>query len=461
MLKRIMTLFAAGYALVLALVLVLGLQAIASMDRLHTATNDLYAHPFTVNNAALEAQTNILWMRDNMLDMAVSNDPQEIMKLLPEIVSRDKNVRKKIGVVEIAFLGDIGKVQEVKRLLDEWQQLRTREIDLVKQGKKEMADGLVTDPGARIFDQLTADMDYVIGFTRQRAAVFIAEADKTAEISINRTRWLLAGLIATISATGWFVVRRMATIIRRQEEVGQALKQHSARLTAVNKELESFSYSISHDLRVPLRAIDGFSSILLDEYQDKLDAEGKRLLNVVRNNTKRMAQLIDDILAFSRTGSVEMMPAEISMEDLAHDVMAELKPVIAGREVRIEIKPLPPVHADHAMMHQVFVNLLSNAIKFTRQKTVAQIEVGAGSGEKEVIYYVRDNGVGFDMQYVDKLFGMFMRLHGVDEFEGTGIGLAIVKRIINRHGGRVWAEGKINGGATVYFALPIKGENHG
>ena len=237
-------------------------------------------------------------------------------------------------------------------------------------------------------------------------------------------------------------------------DLEQRVNERTEQLEAANKELESFSYSVSHDLRSPLRAIDGFSHILLDDYADKLDEEGKRLLNVVRDNTNRMGQLIDDILKFSRTGRLEITFSEIDMEGLAREVVAELQP--ADGKLLMEIEHIPSAKGDRAMMHQVFVNLLSNAIKFSRFKNPAMIKVGGSIEGGEAIYYVRDNGAGFDMQYAEKLFGVFQRLHGVDEFEGTGIGLAIVKRIITRHGGRVWAEGKLNEGATIYFALPTK-----
>ncbi len=239
------------------------------------------------------------------------------------------------------------------------------------------------------------------------------------------------------------------------------LQQRARALEDANLELESFSYSVSHDLRTPLRAIDGFAHILLDDYAGKLDEEGKRLLKVVRDNTSRMGQLIDDMLKFSRTGRVELTFSGIDMEGMAHAVFEELQPSIGTTKPQLEIEHLPPARGDSAMMRQVFVNLLTNAIKFSRLRDPAKIKVGGAIKGDEAVYYVKDNGVGFDMQYVDKLFGVFQRLHGVTEFEGTGIGLAIVKRIVTRHGGRVWAEGKPNEGATIYFALPAKETAHG
>ncbi|HUW51256.1 MAG TPA: PAS domain S-box protein [Sulfuricella sp.] len=235
----------------------------------------------------------------------------------------------------------------------------------------------------------------------------------------------------------------------------------TSQLEAANKELEAFSYSVSHDLRTPLRAIDGFSRILLDDYADRLDDEGKRLLNVVRDNTRRMGQLIDDILKFSRAGRAEITFSEIDMEKLARKVFEDIQPSVDASKLQLEIEHLPPARGDPAMLRQVFVNLLSNAIKFSRTREVARIKVGGSIEGAEAVYFVKDNGVGFDMQYVDKLFGVFQRLHAVTEFEGTGIGLAIVKRIITRHGGRVRAEGKTGKGAAIYFALPTKEKEHG
>lgn len=252
--------------------------------------------------------------------------------------------------------------------------------------------------------------------------------------------------------------RYLRTMNRKLEEQVRArtrqIERHAAQLEDANQGLQSFSYSVSHDLRAPLRAIDGFSRILLEDYEDKLDDEGKRLLGVVCDNATRMAQLIDDILAFSRTGRREMRKAEVDMDNLVRSVAEELRPERGGRQVHFEIAPLPSATGDAAMLRQVWFNLIANAVKFTSAKPVAEITIGSLSEVDENVYYIKDNGAGFDIRYADKLFGVFQRLHGVDEFEGTGIGLAIVKRIVTRHGGRVWAEGTVNAGATFCFSLP-------
>jgi PAS domain S-box-containing protein len=241
------------------------------------------------------------------------------------------------------------------------------------------------------------------------------------------------------------------------EELEQRVRQRTAQLEAANRELESFSYSISHDLRAPLRAIDGFSRLLLNDKGNRLDAEGQRLLDIIRANTQKMGQLIDDLLAFSRLGRREVKAADLDMERQVADVVKELQETMEDRTVRWDLKPLPQARADRALLHQVWANLLSNALKFTRPRDAAVIEVGCKSGQSladEDIYYVKDNGVGFDMRYAHKLFGVFQRLHSYEEFEGTGVGLALAQRIIQRHGGRIWAESQVNGGATFYFTLP-------
>jgi PAS domain S-box-containing protein len=238
------------------------------------------------------------------------------------------------------------------------------------------------------------------------------------------------------------------------EQLEHRVQERTAELHATIKELEAFSYSVSHDLRAPLRAIDGFSKLLSEDYYSQIDAEGRRLIDVIRNSTVKMGRLIDGLLAFSRLGRQALGSSKVDMTELANDALAEVESAETGRNLEIRIGNLAPALGDRLLIKQVFVNLLSNAIKFTRDKNPAIIEVGCELDEDQNVFHVRDNGAGFDMRYADKLFGVFQRLHAVNEFEGTGLGLAIVQRIVHRHGGRVWAQGALNKGATIYFSLP-------
>jgi PAS domain S-box-containing protein len=238
------------------------------------------------------------------------------------------------------------------------------------------------------------------------------------------------------------------------KKLNEDLKRRAIELESAYKELETFSYSVSHDLRTPLVVIGGFSRLLLEKYSSHLDAKGQQFLNLIHSKARRMLQLIDDLLTFSRSEHEQMKPSDIDMGGLAKAVFEELRSIVPEPTLRLDIKTLPPAHGDQSMIRQVFVNLLSNAIKFTRPKGAGVIEISCMVKENQNIYCVKDNGVGFDMRYAGELFGVFQRHHTVDEFEGTGVGLAIVQRIIHRHGGQVWAEGEVNKGATFYFTLP-------
>jgi light-regulated signal transduction histidine kinase (bacteriophytochrome) len=242
---------------------------------------------------------------------------------------------------------------------------------------------------------------------------------------------------------------------RKINELNEELNHHLRQVEAANKELEAFSYSVSHDLRAPLRHVTGFVELLNKRDLSALDEKSRHYLQVISEAAAKMGALIDDLLAFSRMGRAEMMKTRVDVERMVQEIVAELEAETRGREIDWDISPLPVVEADPAMLRLVMVNLLTNALKFTRSRARARIEIGAVCDQpEETIFYVRDNGVGFDPKYVDKLFGLFQRLHSTEEFAGTGVGLANVRRIIHRHGGRTWAEGTVDGGATLWFSLP-------
>ena len=249
--------------------------------------------------------------------------------------------------------------------------------------------------------------------------------------------------------------RRVDEVRRQNELLEQRVAERTAELEQTNQELEAFSYSVSHDLRTPLRHVLGFAGLLRQEAGDALGPAPSRHLESITNAAERMNELIDDLLAFSRIGRSELHKRAVDLGELLQAVRHDLRCETEGREIEWVIHPLPVVRADHSLLRQALLNLVSNALKFTAPYGKSRIEIGSSSLDpEETVIYIRDNGVGFDPQYTGKLFGVFQRLHHGREFEGTGIGLANVRRIVQRHGGRVWAEGKPGEGATFYFALP-------
>jgi signal transduction histidine kinase len=329
-------------------------------------------------------------------------------------------------------------------------------VRLALEGRKGVE--VAADPGA--------SEESVRAYEPVRKYGWAVVAEQPARTAFATRNQQLNQLLLAYSLTGLFCIlaayltlriiierRRGEEDRRMKAELERLVAERTAQLETSNKELESFSYSISHDLRSPLRAIDGFSRILTEDYGDRLDDEGRRLLGVVRDNGRKMGELVDDLLGFSRLSREPLSTAAIDMKRLVGEVLGELQ-VSGEKPPRLVLGALPPARGDATLLKQVWANLLGNATKFSGRREQPVVEVSGHEDGTESVYCVKDNGAGFDMRYYDKLFGVFQRLHSEAEFSGSGVGLAIVQRIVTRHGGRVWAEGKVDEGAAFYFSLP-------
>jgi len=346
------------------------------------------------------------------------------------------------------------RVGVLDRMMDKQLNSESKAIALFEKGGFRSVKKMALEGAGRrelgVIHQLITEMD-----SEERQAMNGRVTDSA--VGTTNTIVLLgigAFLQLVLLAWVYYLIRHDITERRR---VAGELQRRGELLEAANKELEAFSYSVSHDLRAPLRHIDGYAALLRKSVEESLNEKGARYLQTISDAAKQMGQLIDDLLVFSRMGRQEMLRTSVNLEQLVKSILADLRLDLQGREISWTIAPLPEVKGDPAMLRQVFVNLITNAIKFTGTRSLASIEIGVDRpSSAEIVMFVRDNGVGFDMDYASKLFGVFQRLHRADEFEGTGIGLANVRRIVHRHGGRTWAEGLPDKGATFFIALPTR-----
>ena len=290
---------------------------------------------------------------------------------------------------------------------------------------------------------LTAQADETLGVStvRQGAQDYLIKGDSGPDLLARSIRYAIER------------ERSEAAVRAAKETLEQRVAERTSELAAVNAELEAFTYSVSHDLRAPIRQIDGFSRLLIEQFESSLDPKAQHYLNRIRTSTQHMGRLVDDLLRLAQLGRQAMRARAASLDEMVEGVIADVQVDAPDREIEWQVAPLPTLECDPGLMKVVLTNLLSNAVKYTRRKRPAVIEIGQTSRNGHPVVYVRDNGVGFDMRFADRLFGVFQRLHRADEFEGTGVGLATVQRIIHKHGGEIWAEGHPDNGAAFYFTV--------
>ena len=342
--------------------------------------------------------------------------------------------------------------KEEKPLQDRWFQfvLEVLEDDDIKTVETEIGDKIISLTFAPIAEKGFVNV-YGLDITeRKRAEEELKKHREHLEELVKERTTKLEEKTKTLK-------KSQQSLVFLTEDVNESraeLENVNKKLETSNKDLEAFAYSVSHDLRGPLRAISGFTRILMEDYVEKLDVEGKRLGGIIQQNTKKMGQLIEDLLAFSRMGRASMSFSEIDMKEMANSIYHEATDAEARKRITFTIADLSKAEGDTNMMRQVWMNLISNAIKFSAKRKQAVISVSCQEEENKFTYCIKDNGAGFNMKYKDKLFGVFQRLHSEIEFEGTGVGLALVQRIIHRHGGEVWANGEVDNGAAFYFSLP-------
>ncbi len=386
--------------------------------------------------------------------MCIAQDISE-RKRAEEMLQRSENILKFIlGSTDSAFilLDTEGRITMANRVADEWAGIELERTLTPGDLFADLLPPAYRTKGKVIIDTCLAGTGYMYEDRYKRRdgveCWYHVKLD-----SIKNDKGVVTGLCITATDTTRYRSAQSA-VKAMNDSLEKKVKERTAELENANKELEAFTYSVSHDLMAPLRIIDGFSQVLLDDYRHKLDADGLQTLQVIKRNATRMGELVNDLLNLARLGRANLVKRSVDMNDIVAAVIDEMRFSTNKLAAMISLKDLKPAECDHVLIKQVWANLLSNAVKYSKNRENPLIEIGCTEQNGQTVYYIKDNGVGFDLQYAGKLFGVFQRLHKPTEFPGTGVGLAIVHRIITRHGGKVWADAKVNEGAVFYFTLP-------
>ena len=450
---------AAGFGLALVIPLSVGAASYLSIGELraalaseaHTRRVLTVVHALEAQLTQAEASLRGFLITADLSQVATYYDAtaavEQIARELRTLTSRDPDQQRRLESLEPLLASKVAHMN---------QSIEVRQLE-----PGEPLGGH-TSRGAAMMAEIHSELLRVEAAESNELARRAAEREASVAHTVRLIAYGSGLAILLVASASWQLQRAMATRSKAGQEVRRLNRELQAgvdQLTAVNQELETFSYTVSHDLRAPLRHINGFVDMLQRSAGPKLDEESRRHLDTIVGAARRMGMLIDDLLAFSRMSRVELQQQRVDLSRLVQGVIAEHLEQQLGPRVEIVAAPLPEVSGDASMLRVVFVNLVSNALKYSRTRAQARVEIGSQPGQDgQLVVYVRDNGVGFDMRYADKLFGVFQRLHRAEEFEGTGIGLATVRRIMHRHAGRCWAEGVLDAGATFYISWPTRPE---
>jgi len=449
-----------GFGITLVLILSVGLLGIVNVVYLSSLANEMYQHPFTVSNSVLEANGKIIAMHRSMKDVALARDLDSIETASELVDSLEREVHELFELIQERFLGDPVQIEDAHRVFSEWKAIRDEVIELTKAGRRDEAVDITRGKGARHVEKIQTKMNELIEFARFKASNFLSRANSARDsVTLLMALFLTAALVLGAGVAVYAVREnikgfgKLNSEIAERKRVEAALERSRDRLVMANKELESFSYSVSHDLKAPLRHISEYAKILESTCPEHIDRDGLKFLEEIKTSVRRMNDLIESLLELSKISRQKIKRAAVIMSEMALGILNGLRREDPNRLVATGVEGDVSANADEALMYVVLQNLLNNAWKFTRNTENAEIHFGVTDVGGKKAFFVRDNGAGFDQSKADFLFQPFQRLHSQKEFGGTGIGLATVQRIIQRHGGKIWAEGRPDKGATFYFTV--------
>jgi signal transduction histidine kinase len=439
------------WGLIVSIAIILGLGILSYQYFLSlSAANQWTAHARRVLQTVDEVRAALILVEDTQRGYSLTGD-ETLLRSVDGNITRLNNHVSDLKALTIDNADQQSTIASLEPLITKQIDFTQRVIE-ARKTSFESALALVTSKeGMNNMSKIQETLDHV----KQEEQSLVLSRTLSVQTGFYRFVYAFVGLIGVTLFVLLGLVWLINSNTRSREIAEQKLREAELETNKINHDLESFSYSVSHDLRAPLRSINGYSQILIEDYSDKIDEEGNRLLNVIIANAKKMGQLIDDLLEFSRLGRQEIRRGIVNIDEQVRTISSELMERETGRKIDLTIGDLGTALSDANMVRQVWINLIHNAIKYSRNKELATIQIGRRDEKDKVIFFVKDNGAGFDMAYKDKLFGVFQRLHKNNEFEGTGVGLALVKRIVDRHKGQIWADAKVNEGATFYFSLPL------